>query len=155
MKDLLTLIVGIILISTGTILLARKCSAADWMLSAGGLSYHQDRTAGYRESNPGILVELREGDHSVVAGRFRNSYNRPSRVAAYRYRAVEYAGFGLGGAICIVDGYPAGNGRPRLVASPVASYDYRSVSLLVMAIPPVSKQISGWTAMATVFARVW
>ena len=135
--------------------ISSRCSAADLLLSAGGLSHHQDRSAGYRESNPGILVELREGDHSVVAGRFRNSFNRPSRIAAYRYRAVEYAGFGLGGAIGVVDGYPAGNGGPRPVAAPVASYDYRSVSLLVMAIPPVSKEISGWTAMATVFVRVW
>ena len=136
-------------------LLAPPCSAADWMLSPGGLSYHQDRSAGYRESNPGVLVELREGDHSVVAGRFRNSFDRPSRIAAYRYRAVEYAGFGLGGAIGVVDGYPAGNGGPRPVAAPVASYDYKRVSLLVMAIPPVSKEIAGWTAMVTVFARVW
>ena len=139
----------------GIVITSSYCKASDLMISAGGLSHHQDRAAGYRESNPGVLVEIREGDHSVVAGRFRNSFDRPSRIAAYRYRAVEYAGFGLGGAIGIVDGYPAGNGGPRPVAAPVASYDYGRVSLLVMAIPPVSKQISGWTAMVTVFAKAW
>ena len=155
MRDPIEEIAIIAAIMIGAVLVTTQCSAADWLISPGGISWHEDRSAGYRESNPGILVEAREGDHSVVAGRFRNSFNRPSRIAAYRYRAVEYAGFGLGGAIGIVDGYPAGNGGPRLVAAPVASYDYKRVSLLVMAIPPVSKEISGWTAMATVFARVW
>ena len=134
-------------------LVALPCQAADWMLSAGGLSYHQDRAAGYRESNPGVLVELRDGDHSVVAGRFRNSFNRPSRIACYRYRALEYTGFGLGGALCVVDGYPVNNGGPRLAPFPVISYDYRRASLLVTAIPPVSKEISGWTAMIALFVH--
>ena len=153
MKDRLEELAIIATIMIGVGMMSTQCSAADWLISPGGLSIHEDRSAGYRESNPGILIERRDGDHSIVGGRFRNSFNANSRIAAYRYRAVEYAGFGLGGAIGLVDGYPAGGGGPRPVATPALSYDYQRVSILVMAIPPVSKHIEGWTAMAALFVH--
>ena len=129
--------------------------AAEVWLSPGGVSLHQDRSAGYRERNPGLILEVREGNHSVLGGQFKNSFSRDSHLLVYRYRAVERAGFGLGGAVGLVDGYPAGGGDPRPVAAPVASYDHKSVSLLVMAIPPATKEISGWVAIAAIAWRVW
>lgn len=129
--------------------------AADWLISPGGVSYHQDRSANYRERNPGMILEVREGNHSILGGQFKNSFNGDSHLLVYRYRAVERAGFGLGGAAGFVDGYPAGGGDPRPVAAPVASYQHGPISFLVLAIPPVTKEIKGWVAIATISVRVW
>ena len=124
-------------------------------LSPGGISHHQSRDAGYRERNPGVVLEIRRGDHAALVGQYRNSFDRDSKLIGYRYTAVRWGGLSLGATIGAIDGYPYREGRWSPVALPVASYQMGPVALSLMAAPPVAKHIDGWVVAASIAVRVW
>jgi len=133
------------------------CGAAEtqvW-ISPGGISYHQDRDAGYRERNAGVILEARQGDHAVMAGTYRNSFNADSKIIGYRYTAARWGDFGAGGTIGVVDGYPANEGRIVPYAAPSAFWERGPINLTVFMIPPLSEKIGGGLIGATVSVRVW
>jgi hypothetical protein len=142
-------------IMVAALMAAGQASAQEVWLSPGGLSWHQDRDAGYRERNPGVVLEIRQGDHAVMAGEYRNSFNRDSKLLGYRYTFARWGNWGAGGTICIVDNYPANEGRLVPCAAPSTFWERGPVNVTLFMIPPVSEKIGGGLIGATVSVRVW
>ncbi len=139
------------------LLIPISCGAAEtqvWV-SPGGISYHQDREAGYRERNAGVILEVRQGDHALMAGTYRNSFNRDSKLIGYRYTAARWGDFGAGATIGLADNYPANEGRASPYAVIQGFWERGPVNVTVFMVPPVSEKIGGGLIGLTASVRVW
>ena len=107
----------------------------------GGFSSHFSRDKGYNENNVGLGVEYRlSPDVSVMAGRYYNSVRKNTSYAAVNWQPWTLGGWKLGGAIGLMDGYPAlENGNTFFAALPMASWEGRHMGVNLGVIPTMPK----------------
>lgn len=124
-------------------------------MSLGGVSVHQDRDAGYRERNAGIVLEYRTGNHGFLAGQYRNSFNRDSKMLGYRYTFARVGKCGASGTIGVVNNYPLNDGGVVPYAAPSVFCDMGPVNITLFMIPPISEEIGGGLIGLTASLKVW
>jgi len=107
-----------------------------YRISPGALSYHGDRSVPHNEVNPGLIFEVRQGEYGLLAGRFQNSFWRPSTLLAYHHRYFDVGGFNGGLATGVVDGYPAHDGKFSPLVVPTFGYEYKHVGVTAIIVPP-------------------
>lgn len=123
--------------------LPRTAMAADTWLTVGIASYHVDRSAGYNERNIGLGVEYDfTPDHAVSVGAYRNSINRVSRYALYRWTPIQLGYVRIGMLAGVVDGYHRNGGGLAPAFAPTLTLDTRPVGVSLIVIPGVSKDVS-------------
>ncbi len=133
---------------------AHEARADGLYVSPGGVSWHQDRAAGYNERNLGVSAMWKHSDDwAMSAGQYANSLHRRSYFAAVRWTPVGIGPVRAGLLGGMVTGYEANGGGPIPVVLPAAA----------ISAGPVDVTLTGWPSMfgsgagiAAQFAvRVW
>lgn len=133
---------------------AHESRADGWYLSGGGVSYHQDRKAGYNEVNNGLSITYRaDAELAYSAGFFANSLHRRAYFGAARYTPIALGGVRVGALAGVVTGYDAAGGGPIPVALPAVAVDLGPVDVTVIGWPSMMGSGAGIAAQFAV--RVW
>lgn len=126
------------ILKLAVVVIAATCSLSataneyedEWWLTTGFKSYHFNRSANYNENNSGIGVEWHfKENHSMMLGTYHNSVRKYSNYLQYSWTPLQIGQVKLGGAVGLVDGYPALNGgklSPSLM--PVATWNFKMFS---------------------------
>lgn len=133
---------------------AHEARADGWYLSPGGVSYHQDRKAGYNEVNHGFSALVKSDDELAFAsGFFGNSLHRRAYFAAARWTPYQ-VGFLRAGALAgAVTGYEANGGGPIPVLLPAVAAGWGPIDITVVGWPSMMGSGAGIAAQFAV--RVW
>jgi hypothetical protein len=132
-----------------------KNKTAVW-LNAGMLSHHFNRNKNLHEDNHGFGAEVMiDDDNSVTAGYFKNSDSQPSNYAGWVWKPMTWGPARVGVVVAMLDGYPRmHDGGWFPAALPVVSFEYRSVGVNLLFIPPVGNKV--YSAVVAQFKlRVW
>ncbi len=133
---------------------AHEARADGWYMSPGGVSYHQDRKAGYNERNHGLSLTYRaDAELAYSAGGFGNSLHRRAYFAAARWTPVQMGWVRAGALVGVVTGYDAAGGGPIPVALPAVAVDIGPVDVTVIGWPSMMGSGAGIAAQFAV--RVW
>jgi hypothetical protein len=122
-------------------------------LTTGFFSHHFDREKNYNEQNTGLGIEYSLSRSSALAiGHYDNSVRKPSTYLHFVYTPLELGPFRVGGAVGLLDGYPAlRGGRFAPVALPVATSTFKlfnhDVGINLTYIPTISHQVDGAVAI--------
>lgn len=131
---------ALLILSSG---LPRAAVAAETWVTVGIASYHFDRSAGYNERNIGVGIEHDfNSDHAVSAGAYRNSINRVSRYALYRWTPIHVGHVRIGVLAGAVDGYHRNGGGIAPAFAPTLTLDTRPIGISLIVIPGVSNDVS-------------
>lgn len=139
---------------------ASSPAAGQIWLASGFFSYHLNRKKDYNERNTGLAVEYTLNRLTwFTIGHYENSIRRPSTYLHAVYTPFELGPIRLGGAVGLLNGYPAlRGGRFAPVALPVATSTFKlfnhDVGINLAYIPTISNRVQG--AVAVQFKlRVW
>ncbi|WP_155845412.1 hypothetical protein [Chitinilyticum aquatile] len=125
-------------------------------LNAGFLSYHPDRSRGFREQNWGFGAQLDLDDEwALMGGQFLNSENQHSHYLAAAWQPLKLGSFDLGLAVGAMDGYPRmSDGDWFLAALPLLSWRGDHLAVNVTGTPKIRDKIDAMIAIQLMW-RVW
>ncbi len=117
--------------------------AGDTWLAIGVASYHADRSAGYNERNFGLGIEHDfTSAHAMSVGAYRNSIDRRSNYALYRWTPLAIGRARIGVLAGVVDGYRRNGGRLAPALAPTITLDTHPVGISLILIPAGTKDVS-------------
>jgi hypothetical protein len=129
-------------------------------LTSGFFSHHMNRKKDFNETNTGLGVEYTLSRSTAVAiGHYENSVYKPSTYLHFVYTPLELGPLQLGGAVGLLNGYPAlREGRFAPVVLPIGRVNFKvfnqDVGVNFTYIPTIGSRIDG--AVAIQFRlRVW
>lgn len=143
------------LLASSAAVRAEDAKASVW-LSPGFLSYHFDRSAGFREDNIGFGAEVNLPRQTMVqAGSYINSDRQRTHYAGGAWSPVELGPLRLGIYAGAFDGYPLmRNGGWFLAALPMLSYRGERVGANLTVIPNYANKLHG-AIVGQILLRVW
>lgn len=145
-----------LLVALVALVAAPRAQAQSLWVEAGGVSWHADRSAGYRESNPALGLRWQiTDDWSVQGVRYANSIHGYSTMLSARWTPLHYGPVRVGVIGGVVNGYGANDGGFVPIVLPTVAVQWGPVELGVIAWPSIEKRnVSGGAALA-VSLRVW
>ena len=125
-------------------------------INPGELSYHFNRSAGYREDNWGFGAQL-DYPHNIalLGGTFINSDRQRSHDFGVLWEPYELGPVKLGGVIGAFDGYPYmehGGWFPAVL--PMASVAYQRIGANLTVVPNYKNRLHGAVVLQLIF-KVW
>ena len=120
-------------------------SERPWLV-LGGLAYHNCRTCGFRESNPGLALQWQSPwfeeltgleNTRLTAGAYINSNNRNSLYAGAQWLPYSYGPVKLGLQAVLITGYKEAVITPVLL--PLVSVETQHVGVDLYAVPKMAK----------------
>ncbi len=125
-------------------------------INPGELSYHFNRSAGYREDNWGFGAQLNYPHNiALLGGTFINSDRQRSHDFGILWQPYEFGAVKLGGVVGAFDGYPyMEHGAWFPAALPMASVAYQRFGANLTIVPNYKNRLHGAVVVQLIF-KVW
>jgi hypothetical protein len=158
-RSLIGIVVGFGMAASGANAADAEFSRQVW-INPGVYSYHFDRSAGFRDNNVGVGVEvLVARDHALMGGTFINSQSARTHYGAYQWRPLHWHAGGVDVSAGIIlgafDGYPSYRSGGWFIAPmPVLAIDGNRVGINLSIVPKVADSM-GAAMSFQIKLRVW
>lgn len=125
-------------------------------INPGELSYHFNRSAGYREDNWGFGAQLNYSHNlALLGGTFINSDRQRSHDFGILWQPCAIGPVKLGGVVGAFDGYPyMEHGAWFPAALPMASVAYERFGANLTVVPNYKNRLHGAVVVQFIF-KVW
>ncbi len=131
------------------LLACASTASADTYITTHGVSYHGNRSEKWNEANHGLGIEHTLGDGGLIAGYYRNSYDKDTFYAGYAYRPLQMKYLRAGIMVAAATGY-----NSPVIAAPTINIGTDDLSVDIITAPAFGKNTT-WFVGASLKWRLF